>query len=117
MPYAAAVADTEPPDRTDPVDQGIEHGLATAEATDQADVAYTHQGEPAAAAAPQPAESAGEAAAGFDDDRAAADQRKGSAGKIDSTTQVHACSSLDCVQNCHAVTRFVHVPELLPHHV
>ena len=34
--------------RTDAIDQGIEHGLATAEATDQADVAYSHQEQYAA---------------------------------------------------------------------
>ena len=61
MPYAAAVTDNEIPDRTGAVDQGIEHGLATAAATDQADVAYTHEGEPAALEAPQPPTSAADA--------------------------------------------------------
>lgn len=59
VPYAAAVAELELPDRTEAVDQGVEKGLATAPATDQADVAYSlHAGGPAALEAPQPVESA-----------------------------------------------------------
>ena len=59
VPYAAAVADLELPEHAGAVDQGIEHGLATAAATDQADVAYTlHAEGPAALEAPQPPESA-----------------------------------------------------------
>lgn len=34
-----------------PVDQGVEHGLATSAATDQADVAYSAQGQTAELAA------------------------------------------------------------------
>ena len=34
-----------------PVDQGVEHGLATSAATDQADVAYSTQGQSAELAA------------------------------------------------------------------
>lgn len=59
MPYAAAVSDPELSERSAPVDQGIEHGLATAAATDQADVAYAlPAGGPAAVEAAQPPRSA-----------------------------------------------------------
>ena len=44
LPYAAALVDPELSDTVQSVDQGIEHGLATSAATDQADVAYTQQG-------------------------------------------------------------------------
>ncbi len=45
MPYAAALVDPELSETVQSVDQGIEHGLATSAATDQADIAYTHQGQ------------------------------------------------------------------------
>ena len=62
MPYAAAVTDPELSERSGAVDQGIEHGLATAAATDQADVAYTlPKGGPAAVEAAQPPPSASDA--------------------------------------------------------
>lgn len=56
VPYAAAVADPDTPENAGPVDQGIEHGLATSAATDQADVAYTQteqSTEQAASTVPQ----------------------------------------------------------------
>ena len=59
VPYAAAVIDPEVVEVSGAVDEGIEHGLATAEATDQADVAYTQQGASAAAEPLQPAEMTG----------------------------------------------------------
>lgn len=111
VPYAAAVVDPELSDRADLLDQGIEHGLATAEATDQADIAYTHQGEPAVAAVPQPAKPAGEDVEASNDVPAAADQRKDSADKPAGATQVHTFSA----QNCHEVTRFVHALRHLKH--
>ena len=47
-----------------PVDQGVEHGLATSAATDQADVAYTQQGQTAElATGAAPLSNAGESAA------------------------------------------------------
>ncbi|KAL3160144.1 hypothetical protein ABBQ32_010913 [Trebouxia sp. C0010 RCD-2024] len=67
VPYAAAVADNEVPGRTGAVDQGVEHGLATATATDQADVAYTHEGETAALEGLQPPKSASDASAALQD--------------------------------------------------
>ena len=46
-----------------PVDQGVEHGLATSAATDQADVAYSTQGQTAELAAnAAPLSNAGETA-------------------------------------------------------
>ncbi len=47
LPYAAALVDPELSETVQSVDQGIEHGLATSAATDQADVAYTQQGQSA----------------------------------------------------------------------
>ncbi len=47
LPYAAALVDPELSETVQSVDQGIEHGLATSAATDQADVAYTQQGHSA----------------------------------------------------------------------
>ena len=47
VPYAAALVGPELSDTVQSVDQGIEHGLATSAATDQADVAYTQQGHSA----------------------------------------------------------------------
>lgn len=64
IPYAAAVADPELADNSEPVDQGIEYGLATAAATDQADVAYTQQEQPAGSAADAESDSNGEEPAG-----------------------------------------------------
>lgn len=62
MSYAAAVTDPELSERSGVVDQGMEHGLATAAATDQADVAYTlPAGGPAAVEAAQPPRSGSDA--------------------------------------------------------
>ncbi|KAL0027158.1 hypothetical protein WJX79_011044 [Trebouxia sp. C0005] len=47
LPYAAALVDPELSEPVQSVDQGIEHGLATSAATDQADVAYSQQSHPA----------------------------------------------------------------------
>ena len=51
VPYAAAVIDPDLAENAKPIDQGVEHGLATSAATDQADVAYSIQGQTAELAA------------------------------------------------------------------
>lgn len=49
LPYAAAVPDPALVDdpASGPLDEGIEQGLATAPATEVADVAYSHTDQPA----------------------------------------------------------------------
>lgn len=93
VPYAAAVADLEIPERTEAVDQGIEHGLATAAATDQADVAYTLQaGGSAALEAQQPPESP-KAPEALQDADALSAAPAGDAGSSEVCTSSHM---LDC---------------------
>lgn len=77
VPYAAAVVDSELADRVDAIDEGIEYGLATAPATDQADVAYTHQGASTEFAEPQTGGAPAEAVSpAYDVEKASADSPK-----------------------------------------
>ena len=84
VPYAAAVSDLELPDHTEAVDQGIEHGLATAAATDQADVAYSLQaGGPAALEGRQPPEVASNVSEALQDAESLSTATAGVAGETE----------------------------------
>lgn len=102
MPYAAAVADNEVPGRTGAVDQGVEHGLATATATDQADVAYTHEGETAALEGLQPPKSASDASAALQDGTSPLAATAGGSRDTQVPMQVCTCCLALIALNCYA---------------
>lgn len=103
MPYAAAVTDCEVPHRTSAVDQCIEHGLATAAATDQADVAYTHEGETAALEAPQPPKSALDASPALQDASSPPTAIAGGVRDTQIPMQVCTCCKALNARNCNCI--------------